>query len=125
MLLRRLDISHLETGPEKLRFFLSLLPNLRYMYTPFVTMLEGEGRSDPNCPPSFDFTGHITPFGPTTEGFFRCIAGLRPRIETLEANISNDELIDTFSLVMQSCSATLTTISFSPPQHGIMEGNSS
>ena len=88
-------------------------------------MLEGEGGPDPYCPPSFNFTGHIAPYGPTTEGFFRCVAGLHPRFEILEAKVINDRLIDTFNLVVQSCSATLTTILFSPPMHGIMEGSSS
>jgi len=123
--LRRLCISYLETDPEKLCFFVSLLPNLRYMHTAFPTMLEGEGKSDPNCPPSFDFTGHIAPYALITEEYFRCIAGLRPRFETLEVEEINDNLIDTFNLVAQSCSATLTTVLITPPQHGIVEGNSS
>ena len=121
--LRRLAISSLETDPEKLCLFVSLLPNLRYMYTPFVTMLEGG--SSPNCPTSFDFTGHIGPYRPETEQYFRCIAGLRPRFETLEARVIDDELIDTFNLVMQGCSATLSTILITLPVHGMMEGNSS
>jgi len=122
--LRRLNIPQLETDPEKLCSFVSLLPNLRYMYTPFVTMVEGEGGSGPNSPPSFNFAGHIGPYSPTTDQFFRCIAGLRPRFETLEARIINDELIDTFNLVVQSCSATLTTVLISPPLYGTTAGKS-
>ena len=122
--LRGLDISHLVTNPEKLCFFVSILPNLQYMYTPFVSMLEEEGGSGPTHPMSFDFNGHLAPFGPATKQLFRCVAGLRPRFETLEVMIVNDMMLDTFNLVVQSCSATLTTISISPPLHGIMEGNS-
>ena len=122
--LRRLHIPLLKTNPERLCFFVSLLPNLRYMYTSVVTILE-EGGSGPNSPPSFDFTGHIGPYDPYTVQFFRCIAGLRPRFETLEVRIINDGLIDTFNLVVQSCSATLTTILIAPPLHAFMGGKSS
>ena len=119
--LRRLDIDHLTTNPEKWCFLISLLPNLRHIHVPVVTMLEGES---PNHPPSFNFAGHIARFGPATEQFFRCIAGLDPRFESLEVRIINNALADTFNLVVRSCSATLTTISITPLTLR-MEGNPS
>ena len=87
-------------------------------------MLEGGGPG-PNHPTSFTFTGHIAPFGPGTEQFFRCIAGLHPRFDSLEVRTINDALVDTFNLLVRGCSNTLTTLSIAPPNYGIMEGNSS
>jgi len=121
--LRHVDISHLKTDPERLCLFASLLPNLRYIYTPIVTMLEGGG-TGPENRMSFDFTGHIAPYYPETERFFRCIAGLHPRFESFEVRIIDDELIDTFNLVLRSCSTTLKTLIITPPIHGMLDGNS-
>jgi len=109
--LRCIDIDHLTTNPENLCFLVSLLPDLRYIHVPTVTMLEGK---TPNHPISFNFAGRIGRYGPGTEQFFRCIAGLDPRFESLEVRTINDALADTFNLVVRSCSATLTTISITP-----------
>ena len=121
--LRSLDITHLTTDPEKWCFLVSLLPNLRRINIPTVTMLEG-GRPDPSHPHSFNFTGHIAPYRHRTEQFFRCIAGLNPRFESLEVHILDDALVDTLNLVVGSCSTTLTTISITPIILGT-EGNPS
>ena len=120
--LRSLDMDHLITDPEKWCFLVSLLPNLRRITTLAVTMLEREGGPSPNHPHSFDFTGHIAAYDDRTEQFFRCIAGLNPRFESLEVHALNDDLVDTLNLVLRSCSTTLTTISVMPLFPG-MEGN--
>ena len=89
-------------------------------------MLEGREDPDQDHQLSFDFTGHITPFdGPGTQNFFRCIAGLHPRFESLEVSDIGFRTVDTFNLLLQSCSMTLTTLSITPPGGCMMERKSS
>ena len=125
--LRSLDTSHLTTNPEKLCFLVSVLPNLRYLQTPTVTMLEALG-DDPGQDRrlSFDFTGRLTRFnGSSTQKFFRCIAGLHPRFESLEVSKIGVGTVDTFNLLLQSCSTTLTTLLITPPGGWMTERKSS
>jgi len=122
--LRHLSINHLTTEPEKWCSLVSLLPNLRFINISTVTMLEGDGGPGPNHPPSFNFAGHIEFYGHRTEQFFRCTAALRPRFDSLGVSDVDDTLVDTLNLVVQSCSATLTTLSIAP-QVLEMEGNQS
>ena len=122
--LRSLGIIHLTTDPERWCFLVSLLPNLRRIHIPTVTMLERGGGPGQDHPHSFNFTGHIAPYGHRTEQFFHCIAGLNPRFESLQVCPLRSELVDTLNLVLRSCSATLTTISVTQLIPG-MEGNPS
>ena len=123
--LRSLVIHHLRTNPEKWCLLVSLLPNLRYIDVCTVTMLEGGGGPGPHRPASFDFTGHIAHYGPETEEFFRSIADLHPRFESLGVRMVGGGSVGTLNLVMQSCSATLTTVSISRPGLLVSEGSSS
>jgi len=109
--LRSLQIKHLTTDPEKLCFLVSLLPGLRQITLPGVTMLEGGG-PDSNHPHSFNFAGHVdAPYRCGTKEFFRCIAGLNPHFESFEARIFDNTLVDTLNPAVRSCSVTLTTVS--------------
>ena len=108
--LRSLQIKRLTTDPEKLCFLVSLLPKLRRITLPDVTILEGG--PDSNHPHSFDFTGHIdAPYRGGTEEFFRCIAGLNPHFESFEVWTLDNTSVDTLNLAVRSCSVTLTTVS--------------
>ena len=122
--LRTLSISDFTTDPEKFLFLISLLPNLRRIKIIAVNLLSGEGRPESNRQHSFNFTGHITSYRRGTEGFFHYIAGLHPRFESLQASMITHSLVDTFNLVVRSCSETLATISITPMSHGL-EGNPS
>ena len=121
--LRSLQIFHLTTDPDKWCLLVSLLPNLERIDISNATMLEGGG-SDPSHPRSFDFTGHVAPYQSGTEKFFRCIASLNPRFESLQVRGLDDTLVNTLNLVVRSCSATLTTLSITPEAQCV-EGNPS
>jgi hypothetical protein len=110
--LRALRIRNLTTDPEKWCFLISLLPNLRTIELFAVTMLKREEKSSSDRPLSFNFTGHLFSYHAKTEQFFRWVADIGPPIESLHAYHFNHTLAGTFNLVMQSCSATLTEISF-------------
>ena len=116
--LRSLQIKHLKTDPEKLCFLVSLLPKLRRITLPDVTMLEGG--PDSNYPHSFDFTGHVdAPYRCGMKGmkeFLRCIAGHNPHFESLEVCTLDDMLVDTLNLAVRNCSVTLTTVSIAPTE---------
>lgn len=119
--LRSLAISQLTTDPDKWCFLVSLFPNLRRISIFDTIMLEG-GAPGLDHPHSFNFTGHIALYNHGTEKLFRCIAGLNPRFEAFEVHAVDGALVDTFNLVVRSCSATLTEISITPFIMGI-EGN--
>lgn len=110
--LQHLTISHLRTTLEQWCFFVSLLPCLRRIDISSVTVLGGDPGS--NHHRSFDFTGQISSYCDMTEQFFRFIASLNPRFESLGANMVNCSLVDTFNLVVRRCSPTLNTISITP-----------
>ena len=118
--LRRLFVKRLTTDLETWCTLVSLLPNLQTMDTHGVTMLDKQGPG-PDHPLTFDFTGHLGSYCEKTEEFFRCIAGLNPRLESFRAYTLTEDLIDTLNFVVQSCSTTLTTIAITPPSPG-MEG---
>ena len=112
--LRSLHINFLTTDPEKWCFLISLLPNLQSICLISANMLEGEQGPSQDNPLSFDFTGHIARYNHRTERFFRCIAGFRPRFQSMEAEEINDVLVETLNLVIKSCSTALTVISMTP-----------